>query len=405
MSIRNRCKFAMSPHPPRALWAAFAAVLALAQTGCTTTEIVRANSTPAIQSQEALDPELLLDIGVMEFAPGIPSDDDEIKKALIVPEVRRAESRFIAYHLRNTLEQTGNWGAVRVTPGPSKAVDLTVWGEILMSDGEKLRVRVTARDATGTLWLNEEYEDSASKFSYRQTQEDPFQDIYNAVANDLLAARNTMDSATIHDIRMVAALEFASSLSPDSFEGYLQRTDDRVSVLQQPADGDPMVQRIERIKEREYLFVDTLDDYYDRFYREMSAPYRDWRQYTYDEAVRLRQMEAQSRKRLLTGIALVAGGLAAGARSETYAGQVAAAGTAVGGIGAIRSGLERRRDAEVHAASLRELSESMGQEITPIVLDVEGRTVELQGSVDNQYGEWRRILKDIYQRDNAQIAE
>ena len=116
MSIRNRCKSAMSPHPPRALWAAFAAVLVLAQTGCTTTEIVRANSTPAIQSQEALDPELLLDIGVMEFAPGIPSDDDEIKKALIVPEVRRAESRFIAYHLRNTLEQTGNWGAVRVTP-------------------------------------------------------------------------------------------------------------------------------------------------------------------------------------------------------------------------------------------------------------------------------------------------
>ena len=47
----------------------------------------------------------------------------------------------------------------------------------------------------------------------------------------------------------------------------------------------------------------------------------------------------------------------------------------------------------------------MGQEITPIVLDVEGRTVELQGSVYNQYGEWRRILKDIYQRDNAQIAE
>ena len=47
----------------------------------------------------------------------------------------------------------------------------------------------------------------------------------------------------------------------------------------------------------------------------------------------------------------------------------------------------------------------MGQEITPIVLDVEGRTVELKGTADNQYGKWRRILKDIYQRDNAQIAE
>ena len=294
---------------------------------------------------------------------------------------------------------------MRVTPERSKAVDLTVWGEILLSDGETLQVRVTARDATGTLWLDEEYDDNASKFSYRQTREDPFQDIYNAVANDLLAYRDKLAADELRNIRTVAALEFASSLSPESFEGYLRRSGARVSVLQVPADGDPMVQRIDRIKEREFLFVDTLDDYYDRFYREMAAPYRDWRQYTYDEAVRLRQMEAQSRKRRLTGSALVAGGLAAGARSETYAGQVAAAGAAVGGIGAIRSGLERRRDAEVHAASLRELSESMGQEITPIVLDVEGRTVELKGTADNQYGEWRRILKDIYQRDNAQIAE
>jgi len=380
-------------------------ILALSHAGCTTTEVVKANSTPATQSQEMTDPELVLDIGIIEFAPGIPESEGEIEKALIVPEVRRAESRFIAYHLRNTLEQTGNWGAVRVTPERSKAVDLTVWGEILLSDGETLQVRVTARDATGTLWLDEEYDDNASKFSYRQTREDPFQDIYNAVANDLLAYRDKLAADELRNIRTVAALEFASSLSPESFEGYLRRSGDRVSVLQVPADGDPMVQRIDRIKEREFLFVDTLDDYYDRFYREMAAPYRDWRQYTYDEAVRLRQMEAQSRKRLLSGIALVAGGLAAGARSETYAGQVAAAGAAVGGIGAIRSGLERRRDAEVHAASLRELSESMGQEITPIVLDVEGRTVELKGTADNQYGKWRRILKDIYQRDNAQIAE
>lgn len=382
-----------------------AASILLTQSACTTTEVVKANSTPAIQSNEAIDPELLLDIGIIEFAPGIPESEDEIEKALIVPEVRRAESRFIAYHLRSTLEQTGNWGAVRVVPSPSKAVDLTVWGEILLSDGEKLKVRVAARDASGKLWLNEMYDDSASKFSYRQTQEDPFQDVYNAVANDLLAMRNSLDEAAIRNIRAVAELEFASSLAPESFEGYLQRNGDQVSVRQVPADGDPMVQRIDRIKEREYLFVDTLDDYYDRFYREMAAPYRDWRQYTYDEAVRLRQMEAQARKRMLTGIALVAGGLAAGASSDTYAGQIAAGGAAAGGIMVIRDSLERRRDAEVHAASLRELSESMGQEIAPIVMDVEGRTVELQGSVDNQYGEWRRILSNIYQRDNAQIAE
>ena len=31
-------------------------------------------------------------------------------------EVRRAESRYMAFHLKDTLEQTGNWGIVRVVP-------------------------------------------------------------------------------------------------------------------------------------------------------------------------------------------------------------------------------------------------------------------------------------------------
>ncbi|MEX2326259.1 MAG: hypothetical protein WD558_00885, partial [Pseudomonadales bacterium] len=64
--------------------------------------------------------------------------------------------------------------------------------------------------------------------------------------------------------------------------------------------------------------------------------------------------------------------------------------------GMIKSGMERRREAEIHEESLRELSQSLGAEITPFVLDIEGRTIELTGTADAQYQQWRRILKDIY---------
>ncbi len=390
------------------LWARsllFGLATTLVASGCSTTEVVKANSTPAIQSSVEIAAEDVLDLGIVELDPGIPQEEPALEKSLIVPDVRRAESRFIAYHLKNTLEQTGNWGAVRVTPADSRVVDVIIAGEILLSDGERLRVRLSARDATGKHWFTNEYEDGASKFSYRQTQEDPFQDLYNEFANDLLAYRSKLDARTIANIRTVAGLQYAASLSPESFGGYLQKTGKTVSVLQLPADGDPMVRRINRIKDRELLFVDTLDEYYDRFYREMSAPYRDWRAFTYDEAIKLRQMQKQSRNRLLTGAALIAGGLYASTESGTYAGQAAAAGAVVGGIAGIRSGLQRRADAEVHAASLRELSESLGGEITPIVLDVEGRTIELKGTADTQYAEWQRILKDIYAEDNVRISE
>ena len=59
--------------------------------GCTTTEVVTSNSKPAMQSNEYIPEDELLDIGIIPFDPNIPADPKEIDKALIVPDVRRAE--------------------------------------------------------------------------------------------------------------------------------------------------------------------------------------------------------------------------------------------------------------------------------------------------------------------------
>ncbi len=364
---------------------------------CTTTQVVTSNSKPAIQSNEPTAVDELLDIGIRPFDPGIPNDLKEIEEQLIIPDVRRAEASYLAFQLKDTLELTGNWGAVRVTPETSNAVDLHVTGRILESDGELVRVEIRVSDATGKEWYRRTYEDVASKFSYEKPIEDPFQDLYNDIANGLLAERAKRSRDQLLNIKAVASLKFAADLAPMAFGDYLGASSNgELTISQLPASNDSMMTRVNRIKEQEYLFVDTLDDYYSRFHREMRSSYDEWRHATYDEAIRLREVERQARNRLVAGALLIAGGIAAGSESDTWAGDAAAAGAVVGGIGAIREGLSRRKEAEIHAESLRELSQSLGTEITPYVLDIEGRTIELVGTAEQQYTQWRKLLHDIY---------
>ena len=370
--------------------------MSLILAGCTSTKVITANSTPAIQADGSQADELVLDIGITPFDPNIPSKEEDLDNGFIIPDVRRAESGYIAYHLKDTLELTGNWGAVRVTPKASDTVGLHINGKILISDGEKLRINIQVFDATGKIWVNKIYEDTASKFSYDVIKEDPFQDLYNEIANDILLVRQQASSDQISEIKTVANLRFAVDLAPNAFEGYLAENNGRFIPIQLPAEDDTMMRRLGQIKEREYVFVDTMDEYYGRFYTNMRESYDEWRLATYEEAILLRQLQQQSRNRLIGGAALVAAGIYAGSESSTYAETLASSGVVSGGIAAIRSGLNRRKDAEIHAQTLRELGQSLGSEIGPSVLKVEGETIELKGSAEVQFGKWRDLLKAIY---------
>ena len=105
--------------------------LVLLGQACATTEVITANSKPAVQSAAQIPFELLMDIGILPLDPNLPKEDEEESKNRVVKDVRNAESRFIAYLLKDTLELTGNWGAVRVIPEPTDAVDIKLSGSIL----------------------------------------------------------------------------------------------------------------------------------------------------------------------------------------------------------------------------------------------------------------------------------
>ncbi|MEK9529392.1 MAG: hypothetical protein VW349_12130 [Gammaproteobacteria bacterium] len=400
MAKLNHTPLSTRPGSLKGLW--FLLGLMALLTSCATTEIVTTTSEPAMVAQVPIEDALRLDVMILPFDPNLERIEAVESDIPISAEVRRAESRYQAYHLKETLEQTGNWGVVRVIPSPTNFQPLLVQAKILASDGENLRLFVKATDAAGSVWINKEYSDSASKYAYQSVREDPFQDIYNQVANDLLKAHQARNASSIINIQNVARLKFAADLSPESVSNYLQ-TDrrGRVTVTQLPAENDLVMLRVGRLREQENLFVDTMDDYYLNFYRNVKPSYDEWRYATYDEAVRLRQMQKQARNRLLAGAALIAGGVYAGSQSETWAGDAAAAGAVVGGIGAVKSGMDRYKQAEIHEQALAELTQSLGMEIEPNVLQIEGQSIELEGTLDAQYGQWRRILKEIYAADQG----
>ncbi len=76
--------------------------------------------------------------------------------------------------------------------------------------------------------------------------------------------------------------------------------------------------------------------------------------------------------------------------------------TILGGGYLLKSGLEKRNEAEIHVQALDELGQSLEAEITPQVIELEDRTVMLSGNVEDQYAQWREILGDIYR---AEIGE
>jgi hypothetical protein len=132
-------------------------IVCLASTGCSVNEVVVAEETELVVAESPVDEALLLDIGIVEFAAGIP-DDNNPEKTGVYEEIRNAETRFLAYHLKATLQETGHWGAVRVIPSRSAFTDVIITGEIEKSDGEYVVINISVDDAAGRHWLEKSYE-------------------------------------------------------------------------------------------------------------------------------------------------------------------------------------------------------------------------------------------------------
>ena len=370
--------------------------------GCVTQTVRTVDMAPPKTLGVPPSEELLLDVGISVFDPNVPESFDEQNELNIQPEIRRAESNYMAYIAKNLLQSTGNWGAVRVVPRLSYAVDVTVSATILHSDGERLDLRVVASDARGQVWFDNVYETLASKYAYDASMPrdiDPYQATYNKIANDLLRFRMALTDDEILAIRTTAEMRFARDLATDAFEDYvIETTSGAFQIRRLPAPDDPMLSRVRMIREREYLFIDTLDEYFSSFANEMFNPYQNWRRATYSEAIAYREERNKARARLLAGTVGIVAGVAAQTSDNTvtqYGGTMGI----IGGAMMIKSGIAKRADAQLHIEVLRELGTSAEAEIMPHTIELENESIALQGSVDEQYEELRRILRKIYRTE------
>ena len=399
----------MTAVPRSIFWCLVALVVAGAQ-GCATGPAKQTVApTTVISAQSAVAEEKLLDVGIHVLEVPKP-DADAKEEGASNPEIRAAEARFIPFHLKQTLQQTGYWGAVRVVPNTAEEVDVNVKGKLIESNGETLRVQFRVADVTGRVWFDNEYSAELTKQSYAslgQKDYDPYQDLYNRVANDMLAHMQKLSPQEIATIRRVALLKFARSIAPFAFAGYLaQDGSGTIRVNRLPADGDPMLQRVQRIREREYMFIDTVNQYYGNLYNDMREPYGQWRKSYLDEKTQQRALERQAWTRRILGVAAVVGAALVGVNFGDTAGGVAAQSLLViGGVEAFRSGNRYAEDAKINEDAIKELAASFKGDVAPIVDEVDGHTVKLSGSVETQYAQWRSTLRELFVAETGQSPD
>ena len=388
---------------PKTLQLSVLGLFALLLSACSTQTVRIVDMTPPKQLAQSLPEDELLDVGISVFDANVPEDYDDRIEQIISPEIRRAEAQYIPYIAKNLIQSSGNWGAVRVIPRPSLAVDVIVGGEILESTGESLELKITAQDATGRIWYSKHYKALASKYAYEESfpkNVDAFQSIYKQITDDLLDYRLQLSKEEIKRIRAVAEMRFAQDFSSDAFGEHVSQNErGEFQLIRLPSEEDPMLISVRKVREREYLFIDTIDEYYASFQRNVYPTYQVWRKSSYVDTITYKKLQTQAKNRIVGGAIGLVGSVGTIYASDNWAADTSGIAGVIGSATVISNAILKKNEAEQYAERLRELATETERELVPTTIELENRTIKLQGSVDEQYGELRSVLKDLYYED------
>ena len=129
--------------------------------------------------------------------------------------------------------------------------------------------------------------------------------------------RDRLSGDEIEDIRTIAELRFASELSPEAFGDYVEADGRGIYELKRlPAEDDPQFFRTQRVREREHVFIETLNEHYADFYFNASGSYDGWREFAREEAIAVKELQRSSRWRTGMGIATIVASVLYGANSD-----------------------------------------------------------------------------------------
>ena len=333
----------------------------------------------------------LLDIGIVVF------DDDEDESAArtygdrVFAEVRDKEIRYLPFLLRKVLIESQQWGAVRVLPEADPSVDLLISGKILRSSGTELAIQIDSADSTGRSWLSAIYGDTAMLSDYPENiqftpsrpfipseHQEPYQDLYEKIGNDLVAIRDTLSVNDLQTIRDVSTLVYANDLSPESF-GHMLATNEAglLEAASLPAKNDPMLARVEDMRVRHHVFIDTVDEYYGALHDEMLQAYIMWRRHSYDQQEQLVSREQEP-------------------ISQDFF-------SSSSGYLTMTQRYNRFRWSKIYQQEFQELAAGFNQELAPAILELNEQVHGLSGTMAEQYIQWRRILRQLFELETDRI--
>lgn len=327
--------------------------------------------------------EELLDVGIQVFDPGVAQHGYQFAGyEQVNPDVRRSEAAFVAVHLMQTLQETGRFGLVRMVPRDSLTVDLMVTGRIHRSSGVRLALEFEVTDATGRRWLRRGYVQHSDPQSYAMafdTDIEPYQALYDQLADDLIRAQNHKKQKRLDEVRQIAELRFAAQLAPAVFGDYLKTTrKGRVELQRLPAVDDPMLARVRKIQTRDEFFLDLLTKRYEDFYATMDRAYDDYRATSYEVEMAMRYAKVQAY--LANGQSLF--GPRGGIQRR--------------GPWASRREQYFRRQAALQARYLDDMARSFAMVIEPLRLELDGEVIRFEGTIEDQYRQWQELLEEIF---------
>ena len=334
-----------------------------------------------------------VDIGIVPFT----TRENALNKAAfgdwIFDEIKQKETQFLPHLLSKALIESDLWGAVRVLPEADPSLVLTIRGEIISSTGLDLAVHINATDSSGRVWLARDYADVAQLSDYPESTRftygnrfdganyvDPFHDLYKQVANDLLAARDGLDDGLLAETLQIADLVYARDLAPGRFASTLtENKEGLLRLVTLPAADDPMLARVSDMRYRHHLFIDTVDEYYQTLYEDIQPAYVLWRRYSLDQTEETLSREATPPSTTTYG------------DSRSFL--------------ALSQRYDRFKWSKIYEHEFTELAAGFNDELAPAMLALNGQVHGLSGTMEQQYREWRGILRALFELETAPLSE
>ena len=306
-----------------------------------------------------------LNISIAVFDPGVPEDYSLHQDLDVFPKIRKIESLYLPFVLRQALVDSGDWGAVRVVPEKDPSAELLITGAIVHSDGEKLAVSLRAVDARGEEWIG------ASYFT-----EGHYDELFQRFASDLAGIRDTHDDRTLRGIVNLSLMRYSAELVPGAFSDYFEELPEGgYRLVRLPAEDDPMLARIHRVRGVEFVMTDAIDEKYRELHEEVDSVYAIWREY--------RRWYANFKA------------------EEALRNELRETNAPEGSYEQLRSVYNNYRMDRLAAQEQDKWIVGFNNETAPVIASMDQRIDELNGWVEDGYLEWTRILGELFEIESG----